>query len=634
METKENVALDMSQTQQSIAPGQAIPPEQTIAVEGNTTVPGLFRYRCKEYGDRVAHREKDLGIWKAYSWNDYYDHACQVGAGLKSLGLERGQAAAILSEDNRYWLYCDMGIILAGGISTGVYTTDSASQLSYLINDSGAPFLFIENDEQLDKYLEARDTMEGIKKVIVFERDGLREFNDEKVIFLDELFELGKQYLALHPEFIDAEIAKADANDTLMLVYTSGTTGPPKGAMISHRNMLYQIAYAVPMLEVENTDEQLCFLPLCHIYERLLSVYGQLGAGTTVNFSESVDTIFDNMREVSPHSFAAVPRFWEKVYSQVQIRRSEATAIGRWAFDRAIKTGGEVVAQTERGSVSPFLKLRYRIWDFLVLSNLRHLLGMNRMRRGGSGAAPISPELLRWFDSIGVPLREGYGATESAGVISTNINSDNAIGTVGKALPGTEIKIADDGEILVRGPNVFQGYWHMPEKTAETISADGWLHTGDVGHMDDQQALTITGRLKDIIITAGGKNITPAEIESQLKFSPYVSDAIVIGDRRKYLSCLVMIDQENVEKYAQDNQIPFSDFASLCAATEVVELIAAEVESVNKLFARVEQIKEFRLIDVLLTAEDEELTPTMKLKRSFVEKTHSKLIDSMYAKAG
>jgi long-chain acyl-CoA synthetase len=634
METKENVALDMSQTQQSIAPGQAIPPEQTIAVEGNTTVPGLFRYRCKEYGDHVAHREKDLGIWKAYSWNDYYDHACQVGAGLKSLGLERGQAAAILSEDNRYWLYCDMGIILAGGISTGVYTTDSASQLSYLINDSGAPFLFIENDEQLDKYLEARDTMEGIKKVIVFERDGLREFNDEKVIFLDELFELGKQYLALHPEFIDAEIAKADANDTLMLVYTSGTTGPPKGAMISHRNMLYQIAYAVPMLEVENTDEQLCFLPLCHIYERLLSVYGQLGAGTTVNFSESVDTIFDNMREVSPHSFAAVPRFWEKVYSQVQIRRSEATAIGRWAFDRAIKTGGEVVAQTERGSVSPFLKLRYRIWDFLVLSNLRHLLGMNRMRRGGSGAAPISPELLRWFDSIGVPLREGYGATESAGVISTNINSDNAIGTVGKALPGTEIKIADDGEILVRGPNVFQGYWHMPEKTAETISADGWLHTGDVGHMDDQQALTITGRLKDIIITAGGKNITPAEIESQLKFSPYVSDAIVIGDRRKYLSCLVMIDQENVEKYAQDNQIPFSDFASLCAATEVVELIAAEVESVNKLFARVEQIKEFRLIDVLLTAEDEELTPTMKLKRSFVEKTHSKLIDSMYAKAG
>jgi long-chain acyl-CoA synthetase len=617
----------------------AIPPEQTIDVEGNTTVSALFRHRCNQFGERVAHREKDLGIWKSYSWNDYYRHACQIGAGLVSLGLKRGQVVAILSEDNRYWLYCDMGIVLVGGITTGVYTTDSASQLSYLMNDSEAPFLFIENDEQLDKYLEARDSkdgdgMAGVEKVIVYERDGLRDFHDDKVIFIDELLELGQAWLDQHPGFIDAEIEKADGNDTLMLVYTSGTTGPPKGAMISHRNMLYQIAYAIPMLEVEDTDEQLCFLPLCHIYERLLSVYGQLGAGTTVNFSESVDTIFDNMREVSPHSFAAVPRFWEKVYSQVQIRRSEATVIGRWAFDRALKTGGEVVAQTERGSVSPLLKLRYRIWDFLVLSNLRHLLGMNRMRRGGSGAAPISPELLRWFDSIGVPLREGYGATESAGVISTNIKADNSIGTVGKALPGTEIRIADDGEILVRGPNVFQGYWNKPEKTAETISADGWLHTGDVGHLNEQQALTITGRLKDIIITAGGKNITPAEIESQLKFSPYVSDAIVIGDRRKYLTCLVMIDQENVEKYAQDNQVPFSDFASLCAANEVVELIGAEVEAVNKLFARVEQIKEFRLIDVLLTAEDEELTPTMKLKRSFVEKAHSKLIDSMYAQAG
>lgn len=617
----------------------AIPPEQTIDVEGNTTVSALFRHRRNQFGERVAHREKDLGIWKSYSWNDYYRHACQIGAGLVSLGLKRGQVVAILSEDNRYWLYCDMGIVLVGGITTGVYTTDSASQLSYLMNDSEAPFLFIENDEQLDKYLEARDSkdgdgMAGVEKVIVYERDGLRDFHDDKVIFIDELLELGQAWLDQHPGFIDAEIEKADGNDTLMLVYTSGTTGPPKGAMISHRNMLYQIAYAIPMLEVEDTDEQLCFLPLCHIYERLLSVYGQLGAGTTVNFSEGVDTIFDNMREVSPHSFAAVPRFWEKVYSQVQIRRSEATVIGRWAFDRALKTGGEVVAQTERGSVSPLLKLRYRIWDFLVLSNLRHLLGMNRMRRGGSGAAPISPELLRWFDSIGVPLREGYGATESAGVISTNIKADNSIGTVGKALPGTEIRIADDGEILVRGPNVFQGYWNKPEKTAETISADGWLHTGDVGHLNEQQALTITGRLKDIIITAGGKNITPAEIESQLKFSPYVSDAIVIGDRRKYLTCLVMIDQENVEKYAQDNQVPFSDFASLCAANEVVELIGAEVEAVNKLFARVEQIKEFRLIDVLLTAEDEELTPTMKLKRSFVEKAHSKLIDSMYAQAG
>ena len=255
---------------------------------------------------------------------------------------------------------------------------------------------------------------------------------------------------------------------------------------------------------------------------------------------------------------------------------------------------------------------------------------MDRMHRGGSGAAPISPELLRWFSAIGVPLLEGYGATETAGIATINTHEDNTVGTVGKPMPGSEIRIDDNGEILVRGPNVFKGYWNQPEKTAETIDSENWLHTGDIGNLSDRGALTITGRLKDIIITAGGKNITPAEIESRLKFSPYISDAVVVGDRRKYLTCLIMIDQENVEKYAQDHQVPFADFASLCAAEPVNELIRAEIDSVNREFARVEQIKDFRLIDVLLTAEDEELTPTMKLKRSFVETRHAPLIEAMY----
>lgn len=612
-------------------PGDSvISPDQPIVIDGCDTISAVFRNQCRHYGDRVAHREKDMGIWKAYSWSDYYDNAQWIGAGLVDMGLMRGQAVAILSEDSREWLYCDMGIMLVGGISAGVYTTDSAQQLAYLINDSGAPFLFIENDEQLDKYLESRADMRELKKAIVFERDGLRDFNDPNVMFLDELIERGRNYLSQNAGFIEAEIAVAQPQDTALLVYTSGTTGPPKGAMISHRNMMYQMAYTIPALEVKETDEQLCFLPLCHIYERLLSVYVQLAAGVTVNFTESVETVFDNMQEVSPHTFAAVPRFWEKIYSQVQIRRGEATPIGRWAFDRAVATGMKVVEQKEAGRVSPLLAFRYRVWDKLVFTNLRNLLGMNRMRRGGSGAAPVSPELLRWFESIGVPVREGYGATESAGVITTNIGDDNIIGSVGKALPGTQIRISQNDEILVLGPNVFQGYWNQPEKTAETISEDGWLHTGDMGHIDDNYAVSITGRIKDIIITAGGKNITPTEFESQLKFSPYVSDAVVIGDKRKYLTCLVMIDQENVEQFAQSNQIPFADFASLCAARPIVELIDAEIQRVNKQFARVEQIKDFRLIDVLLTAEDDELTPTMKLKRSFVEKSHSSLIDAMY----
>ena len=263
-----------------------------------------------------------------------------------------------------------------------------------------------------------------------------------------------------------------------------------------------------------------------------------------------------------------------------------------------------------------------------MLRNVRDLIGMNRLRRGTTGAAPIAPEQIRWFQSLGVPSFEGYGMTETTGVASLNSAKREKVGTVGEALPGTEVRIADNGEVLVRGDHVFAGYWRKPEKTAEDIR-DGWLHTGDVGRLEDGM-LTITGRLKDIIITAGGKNITPAEIESRMKFSPYISDAVVIGDKRKYLTCLIMIDQENVEKYAQDRQVPFSNFASLCRAKEVLDLIDSVIQDVNKQFAQVEQIKYFRLIDVLLTAEDEELTATMKLKRSFVEKKHKHLIDSMY----
>ena len=580
---------------------------------------------------KVAMREKDFGIWQSYSWADYFRHAQFIGLVLAELGMERGDRVSILSEDRKEWLYCDMGIVGMGGITNGIYTTDSAVQLSYLINDSGSRFLFVENDEQLDKYLEMSDDMIGLDKVIVFDRDGLRDFRDPNVMFYDDLLARGAQLQSAHPERFNEGSDRARPSEVLMLIYTSGTTGPAKGAMITHRNMLYQISAGLDFLDVYETDEQLCFLPLCHVYERLISVHFQLGAGSTVNFAESVETIFENMQEVSPHYFAAVPRLWEKIYSQVQIRRAEATPLGRWFLDRAISVGLTCVHLEESSKPIPAgLKLRRSVLDWLVFRNLRNMLGMDRMRRGNSGAAPVSPELLRWFFALGVPLIEGYGATETCGVATANTERDNNIGTVGKPMKGSEVRIGSDGEILVRGPNVFLGYWNMPDKTAETIDGDGWLHTGDVGRIGNDHRLTITGRIKDIIITMGGKNISPAEIESQLKFSPYVSDAVVIGDARRYLTCLIMIDQENVEKFAQDNQVPFNDFASLCSADAVRTLIGEQVAAANKLFARVEQIKDFRLIDVLLTPEDDELTPTMKLKRSFVERNHATLIDSMY----
>jgi len=600
-------------------------------IDGHNTIPKLFSARCRELGERTAHREKDYGIWLSYSWADFYNNAELIGLGLVSLGLERGEVVSVLSEDRKEWLYADMAVQAVGAICSGVYTTDSAAQLEYLIIDSDSRFLFLENDEQLDKFLEIKDRVPNLIKAVVLDRDGLHDFNDEKVIFLEDLYALGQAFKKANPGRFEEEIAKSGPDDTAILVYTSGTTGMPKGAMISQGNIMCSLSSGLKCAPSFKTDELICFLPLCHILERLFSGLSPLVSRATVNFAESPETVFDNLQEVSPHTFTAVPRLWEKIYSRVAILVADATPLQKFAYGRALAAGmRKTEAEIEGRKLSGMAAVSHTFWDVLVLRNLRRMLGMDRLRRGGSGAAPISPDLLKWFHSIGVPLLEGYGMTESAGVISINTRENNKFGTVGPALDGAKLRIAPDGEIQYWAGNVFQGYWKKPDKTAETITDDGWLRTGDVGALDNQGFLTITGRLKDIIITAGGKNITPAEIENRLKFSPYISDAVIIGDKRKFLTCLIMIDQENVEKFAQDRRIPFSNYASLCAAKEVQQLIRETIDEVNKDFARVEQIKDFRLIDILLTAEDDELTPTMKLKRGFVENRHADLIAQMY----
>ena len=603
--------------------------QRPVRIDGHTTVPALLRARCVENGATVAHREKDLGIWQAYSWADYLTRARLIGMGLRALGLQRGDVISILSEDNKEWMYCDMAAQCMGAVSSGVYTTDSASQLAYLVNDSGSRFLFVENEEQLDKYLEVADQMPSLHRVIIFDPEGLHDFAHPGCLFLSDLYDLGRRHD--DEALFNAEIDKAQPQDVAVLIYTSGTTGQPKGVMLTQENIVAGMETSLYGLPFQKHAEQLCFLPLCHILERIVSLYTPLVVSSTVNFAESPETVFDNLREVSPHGFVAVPRVWEKVYSRVTVMAQEATLIGRWAFGQAIKAGRARADYTIEGRPVPAsVALRYRVWDFLVLANLRRLLGMDRMIQGLTGAAPISPELLRWYHAIGVPLYEGWGMSETSGVGTINLPSANAVGSIGQPVPGTKVRIAPDGEIQVKGLNIFSGYLSKPDKTAEAFTDDGWMRTGDVGRVGNDGFVTITGRMKDIIITAGGKNITPAEIESRLKFSHYISDAVVIGDRRKYLTCLVMIDQENVEKFAQDNKVPFGDFKSLCRAQPVLDLIRREIEAVNAEFARVEQIKDFRLIDVLLTAEDEELTATMKLKRATVEKRHKALIDAMY----
>ena len=573
---------------------------ESLVFDGCDTLPKLFRKRYTEGAASVAMREKDLGIWRSIAWADYGEAARNAGQGLMAMGLERGDVVSILSETNKEWMFADLGAICAGASSSGVYTTDSAKQLEYIVNDSRSAFLFVENEEQLDKYLQVRDRVPTLKKVVIMDLEGLRDFDDPMAMSWDDLLELGRQFGRDNPAAWDERIDGSAPNDTPILVYTSGTTGPPKGAMISNRNVIFQVSNAEAMLSFREGDNQLAFLPLCHIAERGFSMFLSIAYKTVVNFAESPETVAENVREVAPHYLFAVPRVWEKFYSTFTIRMQDATWIGKRLYDWAIGVGTRMAEHRIEGTAPGVRdRLLYAIAGFLVLNNVKTMIGLRRTRWTATGAAPISPDLIRWYLALGINMVELYGQTENTGVATSNRPDEFKVGTVGLALPNTEVKISERGEILIKGPHVFKGYLNNPEKTAETV-VDGWLHTGDVGSVDNQGYFRITDRIKDIIITAGGKNVTPSEFENQLKFSPYIADAVVIGDQRKFLSCLVMIDEDTVMKFAQDNNVPFSNYASLCRADAVQRLIEGEIDKVNRDFARVEQVKAFRLIEQVL----------------------------------
>jgi long-chain acyl-CoA synthetase len=609
--------------------------EHDIVVAGDN-LPEMFWNGVAKRGDMTLFRQKKYGLWQSLSWREVGEIVYEAGMGLLELGFAVGETTSILGNTRQEWLFSDLAVLSCGGISSGIYPTDAASQVEYLTQDSNSVILFVEDDEQLDKALEVRERLPALRKIVVWDMDGLRDLHDEQVISFAALRELGRTRLArLGASEADAEwrarVSSRRPEELAILIYTSGTTGKPKGAMLSHRNILQTIRSFNMVIAQNENDERMSFLPLCHVAERTGGAYYSIYTGTKLNFVENPETIPENVREIAPTVFVAVPRVWEKFYSGVSIALKESNAFERWAYNLAIGIGLEKVRRYEaRQPISGALNFAHWLARVLVLNNVRTLIGIHRSRMLITGAAPISPDLVRWYMALGVPMLEVWGMTETGGgstAMPIERIKPGSIGVPGKL---NEVRLSAEGEIQVRGPNVFMGYLNQPEKTAETIDAEGWLHTGDVGTVDDEGFYRISDRLKDIIITAGGKNITPSELENQIKFSPYVTDAVVIGDKRPYLVCLIMIDQENVEKFAQDNDVPFSNYVSLTRSTEVQKLIESEIERVNKQFARVEQVKKFRLIEKKLGAEDEELTPTMKLKRKLVSQKYAELIESMY----
>ena len=595
------------------------------------TIARSFLLAAATRGDGPAIREKKFGIWQPTSWQQWLQKSRDIAYGLHAIGFRPGDVASIIANAVPEWVHADMGILCAGGVSSGIYPTDSSAQVEYLVNDSRTAVIFAEDEEQLDKVLSCRARCPTLQRIVVFDMEGLNRFSDPMVMSLDEFMAMGRNHLQGRETLWDEMIASRGAGDLAILVYTSGTTGPPKGAMHSNRSVTHQMRHANDLFPSTDTEERLVFLPLCHVAERVGGYYTSLALGSVMNFAESPETVPDNLREVQPTAFLAVPRIWEKFYSGITIALKDATPLQNWMYRHALAVGYRMADCRIEGETPPLpLRLANRAAYWLVFRNIRRMLGLDRCHLAFTGAAPIAPELIRWYMALGIDMREVYGQTENCGVATVMPSDRVKLGSVGKAAPWGEVAISPQGEILIKGDYLFMGYLNQPEKTAETIDARGWLHTGDVGSIDNEGFVKITDRMKDIIITSGGKNITPSEIENQLKFSPYVSDAVVVGDKRPYLTCLIMIDQENVEKYAQDHDIPFTNYASLCRAAEIQHLIQREIEAVNVNFARVETVKKFFLIERQLTPEDEELTPTMKLKRGFVNKRYATEIDAMY----
>jgi long-chain acyl-CoA synthetase len=584
------------------------------------SLPALLLQHARERPDAVALREKHRGRWREFTWSDYALRVARTAHGLRALGVEAGDRVAVHAENRPEWLVADLAIQGLGAVTVGIYPTSPPAEVEYLLEHSGSVVLVAEDEEQLDKALAVRERLPDLRHIAVIDPRGVKQ---DIATFAE---------LEAEGELADYEraVEQLDPEATAVIVYTSGTTGPPKGAMLSHRNLHWAAGRFREAFGATADDEVLSYLPLCHVAERLSSSMNATATGYVVNFGEGGPSFPQDLRDVQPTIFGGVPRVWEKMLATVEIRMADASRFKRAAYRYGIRTGKALARKRMAGKLSAADRLRAALADAVALRAVRDKLGLTRTRIAVCGAAPIAPQVLEWFWALGIPVYEIYGQTENTAICTFTPAGDVRIGTVGKPLPDVELKIAEDGEIVTRSPAVFQGYFRNDEATADTVDADGWLHTGDVGVIDEHGHLTITDRKKDIIITAGGKNVSPSEIENKLKVSPYVREAMVVGDRRKYLVALIGVELDTVSDWAARRNVAFTTYGDLARKPEVRELINGVVDAANAELAQVEQIKKFALLEKELDHEDGELTATMKVKRRAMEKQLAPMIDGLY----
>ncbi len=598
-------------------------PEKTLAQ--------MLREQARLRPDAVAIRQKDFGIWKPIDWRTWFTRSCRAGHGFRALGLPANGHVGVLSENRVEWVLAQLGASLVGGITVGVYPTSPTEEVAYVLAHAEVEIVVCEDQEQTDKVLEALDRLPRLRRIVVVEHKGMRNAKPEHrdlLIAFDELEALGARHEAQQPDLVERVLAAQRLDDVALMIYTSGSTGKPKGAMISYRNIRAIVPGIVERLRLGPDTTHLSYLPLCHVAEQMLTTFVPIHLGSQVAFGESIRTVQEDLREIAPTMFLGVPRIWEKLHASILIRMQDTGRLRRALFERALRAC-EPFAEKSPAQRTLAEKLRFALAWVVVFRALQNFIGLRRTRVALTGAAPIPGAVIRFFRTIGVPLVEVYGLTESTGMITGQRLEAVRIGTVGEPTLGVEHRVGPEGELLVRGDMVFVGYYRNAEATAEAIR-DGWLHTGDVVVEEENGQLRIVDRLKDVMITAGGKNITPSEIENAVKASPFVRECIVIGDRRRFVSALVQIDFETVAKWAETQRIAFTHFRSLAEHPRIRELIEREIERANASLAQVSRIRRFHLLTKELDHDDGEVTATMKVRRASIQQAYAADIEAMY----
>ena len=607
---------------------------EEILKDGGMTPSKKIKDTSTRFPNKVAMRYKEFGVWQETTYEDFWKKSNYLSLGLKFFGIQKGDSVAIHSENRPEWFIADIGIQSIGAVSVGLYPTNPSSEVEYLLSHSESKILFAEDQEQVDKALEVIDQLPQLEKIIYFEDRGLYSYDHPKLMRFDEFLNLGKSEYESFPEYVDQQLDNLEDDDVAFLVYTSGTTGKPKGSMITHGNISW-VATQIPNFSlVENVKAKepqfLSYLPLCHIFGRLIDLLVASHTMATINFAESIDTVQSDLVEIQPTIFPAVPRILERMHSGAMVRMKDATFLKRQLFKISMFLGNIAAERKLNKSFNdPLAKILLGVGWLLSFRTLKKKLGLSKAETAISGAAPIAPEILKFFLALGVPIFEGYGMTENCGFATGNNEKKIKLGSVGVPNHGMEVKLAEDGEVLTRGGAVFKGYFKNEEATKEVIDEDGWLHTGDVGVFEGE-FLKIVDRKKDIIITSGGKNVSPQEIENKIKISPFIKDAIVIGDKRKFLSALIAIEFDTVSNWALRKNIPHTTYRDLSEKKEVQDLVWKEIIKANEQTSTLE-IRKFRMIPKELDHEDGELTATQKIKRNVLMDQFSELIEGMYS---